>query len=396
MAPLVNDPIERRLRAGRPDAADVPADAADGPEAAAIRAAARTRPPSALSAGAAPSPRRGRRLVLRTSAVVAVVTALAVVLGWPGSQSGPQEAVARPIALAIHWFDPQPGTILHVRSTHTGDAAGFERTGVAAGGPDETTHQEHWQSVDHPSKARTISELDGRRAEVGSDGIYDPGTDTVYLNVPPSEDKPTKMKDVAPARKRFEAPAEGTDKPGARKSSADKPGADKPAAANETQPATGTDKQAAGKPGGPDESQPAADPTLGKIRSILEHGDARVVRQPGDHGDETYSIDLPREPDPPGGHAVRWTLRIAADGRPLELRIDSGDGTAPLETITWDTYEVVPAGSDLDRLTTVRGAHPDATVVRDADALDAAAGRLFPDKSRVNLAPPPPRAKPKP
>ena len=90
---------------------------------------------------------------------------------------------------------------------------------------------------------------------------------------------------------------------------------------------------------------------------------------------------------------MRWTLRVGADGRPQELRIDRGEGTEPLETLTWETYEVVPAGSDLDRLTTVRGAHPDATVVRDADAFEAAAARLFPRMMRANFAPPPPGAK---
>jgi hypothetical protein len=151
------------------------------------------------------------------------------------------------------------------------------------------------------------------------------------------------------------------------------------------------------KPAGPAgyASQTAADPVIAKIRMILENGGARVVGRRGSNGNETYSIALPDDPSgASGGHAVRWTLRVAADGRPLEVRIESGDGATALETITWDTYEVVPAGDDADRLTTLRGAHPDARVVRDAAALDAAAARMFPGKSTADVVPPASSAKP--
>lgn len=55
-----------------------------------------------------------------------------------------------------------------------------------------------------------------------------------------------------------------------------------------------------GKPGAvkadpEDMRQPAADPTIAKIRSILEHGEARVVGQREADGGKTYSIALPGE-----------------------------------------------------------------------------------------------------
>ena len=185
MATLVTDPTERRLRAARPEAADVAADAADRPEAAAIRAAARTRQPSALSVGAVATRRPARRLMLRTGAVAALVALLVIVLGSPGSGSGPEEAVARPIALAINWFDPPAGTILHVRRTRTGDASGYTRTERPATGGTSTTRQEYWQSVDDPEKSRrSASSTASRRRSLRTGSMTRPATPSMSTSRP--------------------------------------------------------------------------------------------------------------------------------------------------------------------------------------------------------------------
>lgn len=164
---------ERRLRAARPWRADVDANAAERPEALAILAAARTRVPTSASAHLVRSPRRRPvRLLVRAGAVTAAAIVAGAVAGWPGSDGGPQDAVARPVALAMQWFDPAPGTILHARSTTESRGPNGERRQLI---------REFWQSVDQPGRVRTVIAEDGLRAESGADGLYDPRTDTVYL-----------------------------------------------------------------------------------------------------------------------------------------------------------------------------------------------------------------------
>lgn len=99
---------------------------------------------------------------------------------------------------------------------------------------------------------------------------------------------------------------------------------------------------------------------------------------------ETYAIAASRarpitlRTGPPGAGEPPWTLwTAAADGRPLELRVDSGPGTRIEETTRWTVYEVV-LGDDADALLTLKGAHPDAKVVRNPDAYEAAMSRLYP------------------
>lgn len=335
MAPVVTDPIERRLRAARPASAEVPADAADGPEAQAVLERART---------AAPTRRRPR--ALRTGIAVALAAlAVVVVAALPGADTGPDAALARPIKLAFRWFDPTPGTVLHYRNTLVSTGPGGERT---------VLHQEGWQLVDHPDETRTVSTQDGHRSEAARDGLYDPATKTVYLFVPPSPGDLKRMIE--------------------RKIAAARAGGASDEQIEEM-------RRAAEKPAGPPEEPEAGDPVTAKVRDLLRHGAARVAGFQTRRGVKTYAIELqPISRAPAGDPAgqTRWTLWIAADdGRPLELRIDHGPGTRAVETTTWETYELL-SGDESARLVTVRGAHRDARVIRDADAVDEATARLYP------------------
>jgi hypothetical protein len=83
--------------------------------------------------------------------------------------------------------------------------------------------------------------------------------------------------------------------------------------------------------------------------------------------------------DSGGRDTVRWTVWTAAsDGRPLELRIDSGAGTNAVEVTRWSTYEAL-SGNRADALLTLTAAHPGARVVRDRSAYEAATERLYPN-----------------
>jgi hypothetical protein len=333
MSDVMTD-AERRLQAARPVAADVPADAPDSAEGLAVLAAARTRIPTAASGGGARSPRRARRVVARATVLGAAATMAGVIVGWPASDTGPRDAMARPVALAIRWFDPAPGTILHVRST------------IESRAPDGGTSrlvQELWQSVDHPERVRTVSIQDGIRAEFGWDGLYDHRTDTVY--VAPTGRAPGKaLNRKLPARKE-----RGDDKLARKRDDAQQ------APTEKVLP--------------PAQTPPAGDPVTTKVKFLLENGSARVD---GRERGGSHVITLVQSA---AAEAAPWRLRVAPDGRPIDVRVAATEG---VQAITWQTYELLRA-DDADRLLTVRGAHPGARIVRDPDAYEAARARMAPE-----------------
>ncbi len=350
MPSVMTDPAERRLRAARPPAAEVPADAAESVEAQALLARVRT---------SAPARKWRRRLALRVGAAVALaVAAFAVVAGLPGSGRGPQQALARPLELAVRWFDPTPGTVLHYRSTLTDNAPNA---------PASTLEQEVWVSADHPERARTVSIQDAIRAESGPDGVYDAARDTVYLFVPPGP------RQLAAIRRSIEAKISAARAGGTTK--------EEIAAMRREAREAIADAVAASSVSGSQPGMSGGDPTVAEIRALLVRGDARVAGREAHKGVEAYVIEFSPRGQARAGDgtaAVRWTLRTrVSDGRPLQFRVDNGPGTPILETITWQTYELL-SGRASEELLTVRGAHPDARVVRDPDALQEATERLYP------------------
>ena len=118
MAHLLDDELERRLRATRPPLAE---------------------PDEALLARvvAQPPPRRPRRArVIAPIATLAVAGAAAFAL----LAGGPSTDNASAIEQAMHWFDPPAGSILHTRLTDT-------NAGV-------TTDQEFWGVADDIARSR--------------------------------------------------------------------------------------------------------------------------------------------------------------------------------------------------------------------------------------------------
>jgi hypothetical protein len=160
-----NDVIEQRLRASRPETADVDADAIDAELLTRIQRLPVDRRRTA-----------SRRVVVPVATAGATLAAAAAVMfaGGPGDLGGPSSAVA--IEQALRWFDPPAGTILHVRSIETHDG--------------RTTTRESWQDADTPTANREV--LDGPiRYETASDGVYDPTTNTIYQEAQPaSKDDP--------------------------------------------------------------------------------------------------------------------------------------------------------------------------------------------------------------
>lgn len=100
-----------------------------------------------------------------------------------------------------------------------------------------------------------------------------------------------------------------------------------------------------------------------KVRYLLENGSARVV---GERPGGVHVIELGR---PAAARTAPWRLRVAADGRPIDLRVAARGG---IQTTTWEIYELIPVDG-ADRL----GAHPRSRVVRDADAYERARARLY-------------------
>lgn len=181
MAYDLTDELEHRLRASRPDAAHVDENAFD-PE---LLRRVRDQPIDAR--------RRAPRSVLVPVAAGATLTAAAVLAlgGGPGDVAGPSPASA--ITQALHWLNPPPGTVLHVRSVETMGT--------------QTTTRELWQSADHPSSERQL--IDGAHSyETSSDGLYDPATNTIYDATPAStkggpEPGPAPVGDAIVAKVRY-------------------------------------------------------------------------------------------------------------------------------------------------------------------------------------------------
>jgi hypothetical protein len=330
---LTDEDLDRRLREARPPATEADPSAHDAD----------------LLARLTRAPDRRRRLALPVAAVAAAGLAVAVVLA--GTHVSATDDAEAAIARAQHWFAPAPGTILHTRSTLTDRGTSLV--------------QESWQSVDAPARQRLLQEQDGRRVETTADAIYDPASDTVYENAPAD------ASGLAAERRRIRE-AIGRKIAGARAAGA---GPDVIAQLRRAErlalakAGTRTDTGFVGS---------AGDTTVAQIRKNLTAGRASVGAETTHDGADAFPITLTQS-DPGGRDTVRWTLWTAAgDGRPLELRIDSGPGTETVEATRWSTYELLPAAR-ADGLLTLTGAHPGARVVRDRAAYDAAGDRLFPN-----------------
>jgi hypothetical protein len=249
------------------------------------------------------------RAVALPVAAGVTLTATAVVMLGGGPGDVGGPSSASAIAQTLRWLDPPAGTILHVRSVET------------MGG--QTTTRELWQSADHPDSAREL--IDGAHSFESSGGaLYDPATDTIYAD---------------PAK-----PPTATRAP--RSTSAPKP-------RNET--------------------LPAGDPIVDKVRMLLQKGQMAVTGRELHNGTQAWAVSL----KPDVGRPV-WTLWVsAADGKPLELRDPGRDANEQPQVIRWPTYEVLP-DSGASQLLTLTGAHPSAHVVHDATQTAAAEKRLTP------------------
>ena len=113
------------------------------------------------------------------------------------------------------------------------------------------------------------------------------------------------------------------------------------------------------------------DPIVQKVKTLLEQGDMEVSGPVTHHGTSAFAISLKATAARP-----TWTLWVsAADGRPLELRDPGRDASEAPQVITWSSYEVL-SGSSASAQASLRTAHPDARVVADPEAVDAALSRL--------------------
>ena len=337
MANPLTDPLDARLRAARPPVADVSETAFD----AALLERVRAHPRPATRR------HRPRAFALPAAGIVSAATVAVVVLfaAGPDRVAGPASAPAA-VTRALRWFDPAPGTILHIRS---------ELTSTAPDGGRHTLVQEQWQSADRPERQRHVERDGARLVESAGDDIYDPSTNTVYEHVAPGPRQREQLSEAI-ERKIATAKAQGA-----------------PAKVIARLRADARKAQAGTLESGAGATQPAGDPTVRKVRLMLRDGDAVVRGRERHDGVEAWAITLT------GSGGPRWTLWTAvADGRPLELRIDGGPGTPLVEGTRWTAYEVLPADR-ADRLLTLAGAHPDARIVRDPDEFQDALRRLFPD-----------------
>jgi hypothetical protein len=327
MAHDLNDQLERRLLAARPDAAQFDDYMVD----------------SALLERVRKQPIAPRRSIGRTVAAPAAVgvalTATAVVMLAGGPGAGPPSAAAA-INQTLHWLSPSAHSVLHARSVETlGDSQ---------------TTRELWQSTDNPNleRQRTVGTT---TFETAGDGIYDPATDTIYA----APNSPSAIQ-AADKKKRAQIAAGHA---GDGKKAAAEPSGRKPVEV----------AQADGPPpfNGPEPSV-AEDPIVMKVRMLLQDGRMTVRGREMHNGVESWAISLKQGLGDPV-----WTLWVsAADGKPLELR-DPGQhaGDKP-QTIRWDAYEVLP-DANAQSVVSVQGAHPGARVVTDPAQYAAAEQRLM-------------------
>ena len=321
------DPVDTRLRAARPRAAVADPDAFDAELLRRIRSA--------------PVARRNRRRLLLPAAAAVVAVAAAVLVLVPGSATAPTAEAA--VRQAMRWFDPPPGTVVHYRN-------------VIRGQDVPPLVQEVWQSVDHPGQLRRLESWEGTTVEVADGLLHDPAANTTYVDV-----APPRAERVAALRRALDEKYEGAKRAGASAEQLRRMRADFRAVLRHP------DAPAGG-------SEPAGDTVVAGIRAELERGSAQLGAETTHAGVPALPITL--EPGPRGETRPRWTLWTdAADGRPLELRIDSGPGTPVLQTTMWTTYEVL---RDADATLSVRAAHPDARIVRGHQEYEAARARLFP------------------
>jgi hypothetical protein len=175
-----------------------------------------------------------------------------------------------------------------------------------------TTTRELWESADHPEQARALRRSGTQTQETSGNAFYDTATNTIHE----SSAKP------APAK-----PADTAKAPG------------------KVDPRAGL---------------PAADPVVDKTRTLLQEGQMEVSGHATIDGQDAWAISLKAD----AGRPV-WTLYVAADGRPLELRDPGRDASEASQTIRWPVYEVLRDVRDRDALLTLQGAHPGAQVVTD-------------------------------
>jgi hypothetical protein len=293
MAPLMNpsDELDQRLRAARPDSLDVE----DGAFDATLLARVRAQPIERRRA----IPRRVG-IPVAAGATAAVAATAVALIGSPGG-GGPSSAQA--VTQALRWFDPPPGTVLHVRSVETRSKGA-------------TITRELWEDSDHPADTRM--KVEGATTyEQGADSFYDPSTDTIYERQP--------------------------------------------------EPA-GPESEAVLEQGG------VGDPAVQKTRVLLARGNMTVTGREMHDGVDAWRIALKAD----FGRPV-WMLWIAAaDGRPLELYDPGRDASEGTQVIRWPTYEVL-SGSDSTHVLSLTAAHPNARVVDDPAAVDAARERLAVD-----------------
>jgi hypothetical protein len=329
----VMDDLDRRLRAARPVRGD------DARVDEALLARLRSEP----IAPRRTLPRRAAALPVAAAGVTVLATATVMLAGTPGGGGGPETASA--ITQALRWFDPPAGTVLHARSVETS--------------ADGTAVRELWQSADDPARERFAYRDDSTAYELGPEGFYDPGNDTIYEGTyaPPGPHKQPGEDPAAGAKKRAQDAkvARPDAAPGEGKGAGARPAKDGAAAGTKEDAELG--------------ALPAGDPIVVKVRMLLQDGRARVRAREVHDGTDAWAIALDE-----GLGRPAWTLWVAADdGRPLELLDPGRDGEDPAHRVRWTAYD-----RDGARPTTLAEAHPGARVVDDPAAVAAAAERLEP------------------
>ena len=265
--------------------------------------------------------RRRPRVAIPAVAVAALAAAAFVLLG------GDRPETAAAISQAMRWFDPPAGTVLHSAMI---DDAGNTR--------------EFWQDIDHPERSRII-EPGGY--EIGDRAIYDPATNTIYMDDGTRKDGKGPDPQVDSA-KRAKLAREGRPSTGA--------------APARVEPASSAAK--------PADTVPPGDPIVAKVRVLIADHRAAVVGREEHDGVQAWKITLTD-----AGDRDPWVLWVRADdGKPLAID-DPGNparNKGP-ENLRWTTYEVLDRS---DAPLTVRDAHPDARVTHDPEAFDALLARM--------------------